>query len=183
MTDVTEHFLDGRSLAGGRSRAETMRSIQAKVERLFREYGSEFEKLKTRAEAVASAVETSGRFVERHTSVVCPECFSVCCINRHSYLELVDMVCIYALGERPPVYKTEVADVEPCQFLGEKGCILRRSLRPHRCNWYFCTPLLEHIQTAHAHAYRAFIDGLRDINERRGALLAVFLQCLEEGRI
>ncbi len=161
-------------------RVQAVRPIQAKVESFFTKYGGEFGRLKARAEAVSSAIEASGRFIERHTSVICPRCLSVCCINRHSYLEPIDMICIYALGERPPLYKTEVGDEEPCQFLGEKGCILRRPLRPHRCNWYFCAPLLEHIQATHVHEYRAFVAGLRRINEEREALLAVFFDVLKE---
>ncbi len=161
-------------------RVEAVRSIQAKVGNLFTKYSGEFGKLKAPAEAVSAAIETSGRFIERHTSVICPGCRSVCCINRHSYLEPIDMICIYALGESPPLYKTEAGDEEPCQFLGEKGCILQRPLRPHRCNWYFCAQLLEHIQATHAHEYRSFIAGLRQINEKREALLAGFLDALKK---
>ncbi len=149
-------------------------SIFKEVDGLFAEYGDYMEEVKRRAAGVSAAVEDSGLFIEQHTSVVCPACLQVCCINRHSYHELADIVCILALGERPPVYTRVVADTKPCQFLGEKGCSVRRALRPHRCNWYFCAPLLDHIKAVPAMEYRWFIAGLRDINEKREALLNAF---------
>jgi hypothetical protein len=154
-------------------------SIRKEVEELFAKYGDDLEKVRVRAEGVSAAIETAGAFIERHTSVVCPACPQVCCINRHSYHELRDVVCIYALGEKLPVYKKEAGDTEPCQFLGERGCSIRRPLRPHRCNWYFCGPLLEHIQTVSAREYRGFIADLRDINEKREGLFMTFANVLK----
>jgi len=154
-------------------------SIRKEVEELFAKYGDDLEEVRVLAEGVSDAIETAGTFIERHTSVVCPECLQVCCINRHSYHELRDVVCIHALGEKLPAYKKEAWDTEPCQFLGEKGCTLGRPLRPHRCNWYFCAPLLEHIQTVSAREYRRFVAGLRDINEKREGLFMTFANALK----
>jgi hypothetical protein len=140
------------------------------------------EGLKMHAEAVSSAVEKAGSFIERHTSEVCPACPEICCINRHSYHETADLVCIYALGYRPSAYRKDVGDREPCQFLGREGCTVGRPLRPHRCNWYFCTPLLDRIQAVPARTYRWFIDGQRTINRRREDLVNAFLNILKKGR-
>jgi hypothetical protein len=164
---------------GTHSKIEALDFIRKEVEHLFAKCGGELEEVRVRAEAVSSAIETAGLFIERHTSAVCPRCPEVCCINRHSYHELADVVCIYALGQRLPVYEKGTGDTEPCQFLGEKGCGVGRSLRPHRCNWYFCTPLLEHIQTVPARAYRMFIAGLREINGKREDLLNTFSNVLK----
>ncbi len=180
MTDAHGTMAHDCPVTGTRPGIEAVRLFQDRTAHLFATCGNECEELKTAARVVSSAVELSGRFVECHTSVVCPECLSVCCINRHSYPEPADIVCMYALGERPPQYDAKVGDTEPCQFLGKKGCTLRRPLRPHRCNWYFCSPLLEHIQTVSAPAYRDFIAGLREINEKREALLAAFYDVLKK---
>ncbi len=161
---------------GRGARVGALYSIRKEVEELFEKCGAELEKVREIAKGVSAAIENSGSFIERHTSVICPGCLKVCCINRHAYHELADIICICALGERPPVYKQETADTEPCQFLGERGCSIRRTLRPHRCNWYFCDGLLGHIQTVSAREYRRFIADLRDINQKREALVSAFAE-------
>lgn len=154
-------------------------SIRKEVDDLFSKYGDDMEEVRDLAAGVSAAIETAGLFIDRHTSVVCPACLQVCCINRHSYHELADIICIRALGEIPRIYRRRAADTEPCQFLGERGCSIRRPLRPHRCNWYFCVPLLEHIQTVPAREYRRFIAGLRDINEKREGVVKAFASALK----
>lgn len=159
---------------------DALYSIRREVEDLCLKYGDGLEEVRGRAAGVSAAVETAGSFIERHTSAVCPVCPEVCCINRHSYHDLADIICICSLGERLPFYSTAAADMEPCQFLGERGCSIRRPLRPHRCNWYFCGPLLEHIQTVPAREYRRFIAYLRDINEKREGLVNAFASVLKK---
>jgi hypothetical protein len=156
-------------------------SIRKEIDGLFSKYGDDLEEVTVLAEDVSAAVEAAGAFIERHTSVVCPECRQVCCINRHAYHDLNDIIFICALGERPPVYKIAAEDTEPCQFLGKRGCRVRRPLRPHRCNWYFCEPLLGHIQAASAREYRRFVAGLRAITEKREGLMAAFSAALQGG--
>jgi hypothetical protein len=112
--------------------------------------------------------------IQQHTAIVCPECSSVCCINRHSYHSLEDIAYIYALGKKIPHHASGLEDFLPCQFLGEKGCTLSRSLRPYRCNWYFCSPLLEHIQQRSSRYYSRFIYLLQDITGRRQKLIREF---------
>ncbi len=158
---------------------DAMYLMREEVEDLFSRFGGDLEEVRGRAAGVSAAVETSGLFIERHTSVVCPVCLKVCCVNRHSYHDLADIIFICSLGERPPIYKRGTGDTEPCQFLGERGCSIGRPLRPHRCNWYFCWQLLEHIQTVPARDYRRFIKDLRDINEKREALVDAFSAVLE----
>jgi hypothetical protein len=161
------------------ARIEALQSAREEAEHVFAKYADELGGLKACADAASDAIETAGTFIERHTLVVCPECPQVCCINRHSYHEARDLVFIYAIGEKLPVSGKEAGDAEPCRFLGEKGCTLRRPLRPHRCNWYFCEPLLKHIQTVSARQYRGFIANLRDINEKREGLVNAFINVLK----
>ena len=151
-----------------------LESIRNQVEQALLVSGSEMAGLGELARETADAVEALSPVIEQHTSAVCPDCERVCCVNRHSYHEAGDILYLYSLGERPPAYRKDVPDTEPCQFLGERGCRQRRSLRPHRCNWFFCAPLLDRIQSLPAREYRAFIAGLEEINRRRERLIAAF---------
>ncbi len=156
-------------------------SIRQQVEQAFLASGSELAGLRELARETADAVEALSPVIERHTSAVCPDCMRVCCVNRHSYHELGDILYLYSLGERPPDYRKDIRDAEPCQFLGERGCRLMRSLRPHRCNWFFCAPLLDRIQSLPAREYRAFIAGLEEINRKRERLITAFGDIMRKG--
>jgi hypothetical protein len=156
------------------TRQTALENILRQVEEALLASGSGLSELRGLATEAADAVEAISPVIERHTSVVCPGCLQVCCVNRHSYHELRDIVYLCSLGERPPAYRESVGDAEPCQFLGEKGCLLRRFLRPHRCNWFFCSPLLDHIAASSVRDYRSLVAALEDINRKRGALLRAF---------
>ena len=156
-----------------RKRKSVLEDINRKVEQAL-SASPDRAVLEALARETADAVEAISAGIERHTSVVCPECRDVCCVNRHCYHEYADIVYLCSLGERPASYREGAGDGEPCQFLGAKGCRLRRSLRPHRCTWFFCTPLLDHVRESSSRDYRALIAALGEINRNRCALLHAF---------
>jgi hypothetical protein len=150
------------------NRYESSKRYQKEIDDVFRHHNNLLVKVRNLAVLIAEEIENLGAFLQQYTAVVCPECISVCCINRHSYHALDDIVYIHAMGEKIPLYNSALDDSEPCQFLGKQGCTIARSLRPYRCNWYFCSPLLAHI-TAHNsnRHYRLFIKLLQGITEKR----------------
>src|SRR3990172_2436373 len=146
---------------------EDMSGTLAHIERLFRYHRQELRGLRELALAVSGSIEDINAFIQQGTEAVCPSCEKVCCINIHSYHEYEDIVYILALGDEVPSYKQGVADSAPCHFLGKRGCTISRFLRPYRCNWYFCTPLLEHLTACPASAYRGFIASLEELTRKR----------------
>ncbi len=115
-------------------------------------------------------------FIQDNTSEVCPLCMKVCCINRHGYYDYEDLIYIFSLGQRPPLYREGLKDTDPCGFLSETGCRRRRELRPFRCNWYFCTPLLEHMERGPAVPYRNFVRLFSEILKWRRELIEAFFR-------
>lgn len=113
---------------------------------------------------VKEGIEAIDPFIDQNTSIVCPECENVCCINRHAYYNAEDLIYIYALGITPHEYKP-VADKKPCQFLSEEGCRLERSIRPSGCNWYFCGSLYDSMEKT-SQEYAEFDEALRDLAEK-----------------
>jgi hypothetical protein len=162
-------------------RLAALEDILRKVQQALPGAGKEMSTIRELARDAAEAIEALSPSIERHTSVVCPDCKRVCCVNRYSYHELSDIIYLSSLGERPPAYRQGVGDTEPCQFIGERGCTLKRSLRPHRCNWFFCSPLLDHIQASPAREYRAFIAGLEEVNRKRERLITAFGEIIRKG--
>ena len=151
---------------------DSLRGHQKNIGDVFRHHKDRFVKVRNLAALIAEDMENLGAFLQPHTTVVCPECVSVCCINRHSYHALDDIVYICALEEKIPLHNSAIEDSAPCQFLGKLGCTIARSLRPYRCNWYFCSPLLAHISFHNSNRhYRLFINLLQKITEKRQKMM------------
>ena len=55
---------------------------------------------------------------------------------------------------------------------------MRRSVRPSGCNWYFCDPLLEHMEARSE--YAEFDNDLRDVAELWLALMDEFQRVIKE---
>lgn len=121
----------------------------------------------TLAEKIKSLIDEIDPLIQENTSVVCPSCEKVCCINRHAYYELEDLIYIYALGLREPSYKKGIKDTDPCQFLTPKGCSIQRHSRPFRCNWYFCEALLKNMEEGNARSYRKIVNLMEEILKTR----------------
>lgn len=129
----------------------------------------------SKAMLLKNAIATIDVFIQEHTAEVCPNCSNVCCINRHSYFDREDLIYIQALGLRPPVHKEHIPDTDRCQFLSEAGCKIERALRPFRCNWYFCTPLLKSMENGPAKPYRQFIKEFQRVIELKKIVVNAFL--------
>lgn len=146
------------------------------IDKMFRLHGNNLGPVSNHARNFARLIKEADPFIQKSTEEVCPQCVQVCCINRHSYHAYFDVLFLLSLGEKVPPHKTGIADSEPCQFLSPCGCRLQRFLRPYRCTWYFCTPLLEHINNTPVKQYRAFILCLEQISRERELLLRAFIE-------
>ena len=151
---------------------DPMTSFQEDIADVFRHHKDHLKKVRDIAAEISEEIENLDGFIQQHTAVVCPECSSVCCINRHSYHAFDDIVYLHALGEKIPFHSAGLDDSSPCQFLGKLGCAIPRSSRPYRCNWYFCSPLLAHITDHNSNRhYRLFIKLLQEITEKRQKMM------------
>jgi len=142
---------------------------------LLATHGAAFTGVRQSAVEAKDLIETISLDIERHTATVCMDCTSVCCINRHSRYDRSDIIFLSALGVDVPEYDSGTEETAPCRFLGNRGCILKRSLRPYRCTWFFCTPLLDHIVvSSDPSAYRRFMKTLQTITEKRTIMIDGF---------
>jgi len=129
------------------------------IEQFFRHHKEELGRVINIARRVRETITVIDSFIQQHTSVVCPGCGRVCCINKHAYYECDDLIYIYALGLEPHGYEYR-EDSEPCQFLSAAGCILDRTIRPSGCNWFFCDDLFDSMERTPGRAYAEFDDSL-----------------------
>jgi hypothetical protein len=53
-----------------------------------------------------------------------------------------DIAYLRALGLAVPARDLARPLEGPCEAMGPRGCVLPRWMRPFKCTWYFCDPLL-----------------------------------------
>jgi len=155
-----------------RSSFDSLTRYRKDIEDVFTYYEDHLKKVRDIAVGISADMESLSSFIQRHTAAVCPECTSVCCINRHSYHTFDDIIYLCATGEKLPLHEAGIDDSAPCHFLGNLGCTLPRSIRPYRCNWYFCSSLLDHIVEYNStRQYRSFISLLQQITGKRQTMI------------
>ena len=141
------------------------------MKEVFSKQSHKLQKVKELAKKVNEGIERIHPFIQQSTEIICPRCTNVCCINKHGYHNYEDIIYTYAIDLKLPVYDFDRDDSTPCQFLSERGCVMSRSVRPSGCNWYFCDPLLEHMEARSE--YGKFDNDLRNVAE-------LWLEMIEE---
>ena len=164
--------LPQKTMTETRTCYDSVKIYQKDIGDVFISHKDRLIKVRDIAADISADIEHLSVFIQKHTPVVCPDCSRVCCINRHSYPAYDDVLYLYARGEIIPRYTAGLDDYAPCQFLGHMGCSIPRVLRPYRCNWYFCTPLLHHIvEHNSSRHYRFFINLLEQITGKRQRMM------------
>jgi|GEM_PF-734961 len=133
-------------------------------------------KIKSIAIKVKDSILNIDDFIQKNTSVICRNCEKVCCINKHGYYEFEDLIFLNAINESLPKYREGIVDEEPCQFLTSHGCTLDRFIRPFRCNWYFCIPLINHMQNQKGKDLRRFENTLQQIIDDRREMVGIYIK-------
>ena len=84
----------------------------------------------------------SSPLIEEYTREICPGCTDVCCRQKHGIYRERDLLYLNALGTAIPARDPARPLDGPCEALGERGCTHPRWLRPFKCTWYFCEPII-----------------------------------------
>ncbi len=84
----------------------------------------------------------SSPLIEELTALVCPGCRDVCCRQKHGLFRDGDKRYLEALGLPLPERDQRRPPEGPCELMGPRGCGSPRWMRPFKCTWYFCDPLL-----------------------------------------
>lgn len=127
---------------------------------------------------IKSAFDDLDSYIEQCTGVVCPGCVAPCCISRFGYYDFDDLVYILATGydaekDEYGILHFQYDSKDPCGFLDDRGCKIQRSLRPFRCNWFFCSPLMEFMECAGMKKYRFLTSEFQRIMGLRSHISSV----------
>lgn len=123
------------------------------------------------AQELKAVFLTISPYIERHTSVVCPDCTKVCCADRHAQYDRDDVVFLRTLGIEIPDQTNDGETRDTCRFMSDNGCSLERWMRPYRCTFFFCDILLKSLDNDDTKLYRAFLDYFHHLVSLRQKLL------------
>ncbi|MEO5360735.1 MAG: hypothetical protein H7843_09870 [Nitrospirota bacterium] len=131
--------------------------------------------LRAMAWQLSAEIANTGPLITPCNDVVCPQCESVCCLNKFGRYDIGDIIYMTALGYQPDeILHNNEPECLPCKYLSYSGCSVSRQLRPFRCNWFFCTPMIEYMESGSKKAYRGFNMLFQDIIQLRTAMLDEF---------
>lgn len=111
-----------------------------------------------RARELRDAFNSVSPFIDKHTSLVCPGCDKVCCRDKHGRYDSDDLEFLKSLGVKISRDQPERNESDPCRYLTGRGCSLKRWMRPYRCTFFFCDPLMKSLENDSAKLYQAFVD-------------------------
>jgi len=115
----------------------------------------------------------SSPLIEEYTATICPVCIDVCCRQRHGLYREKDLGYLNGLGIVAP-QRDEARSLEgPCESMGPGGCIQPRWLRPFKCTWFFCDPLLEALNNGPQKKARKLTGMMQDMINFYNALSEV----------
>ncbi|MHB8846371.1 MAG: hypothetical protein ACYC7L_16680 [Nitrospirota bacterium] len=107
------------------------------------------------AQGLRQLLIDSSAMIEEYTREVCPSCTDVCCRQKHGAYRERDVRYLNAIGAPVPSSDRTRAPESRCEFLGANGCIHPRWLRPFKCTWYFCEPIIVAMQDRPQRSTRA----------------------------
>jgi len=113
----------------------------------------------------------SSPLIEEYTSKVCPGCIEVCCRQKHGTYRETDRAYLRSLGEDVPPRDGSRPLEGPCELMGPKGCVHPRWMRPFKCTWFFCGPLLTALDEGPTKKARRVSAALQEMADLHAELL------------
>ncbi len=105
----------------------------------------------------------SSPLIEEYTAAVCPDCTDVCCRQKHGIYQKRDIAFMRALNvEVPPRDDGRPLD-GPCENMGPQGCVQHRWMRPFKCTWFFCEPLIRILNESPQRKVRRLSDIMQEM--------------------
>ena len=122
------------------------------------------------AEQLKQLLIQSSPLIEEYTAAICPGCTDVCCRQKHGTFRDNDILYLHALGiDVPPRDQGRPPD-GPCELMGPRGCEQPRWLRPFKCTWFFCGPLLKTLSESPPRKARRVSTMLQEMADLYGEL-------------
>jgi hypothetical protein len=122
------------------------------------------------AEKLKELLIASSPLIEEYTAAVCPDCTDICCRQKHGLYRERDISYLCGLGMPAPQRDESRPPEGPCEAMGPAGCVHPRWLRPFKCTWYFCEPLLAALNEGRQKKARGLSAVMQEMIDLYGAM-------------
>jgi len=128
------------------------------------------ENRKNIAERLKRLLIESSPMIEEYTAAICPGCSDVCCRQKHGTFRENDILYLRTLGVEVPKRDQGRPLDGPCEWMRPEGCVQPRWMRPFKCTWYFCEPLLKTLNDSPPRKARRVSAVLQEMADLYGEL-------------
>jgi len=115
------------------------------------------------AERLQQLLIENSSLIEEYTRELCPVCTDVCCRQKHGIYRKRDVIYLNALGTAIPIRDPARPLEGPCEAIGERGCTHPRWLRPFKCTWYYCEPIIRAMRDRPQRSTRALTAAMEEM--------------------
>lgn len=107
-----------------------------------------------------------------NTCCFCPD---PCCLNAKVWFDLKDMLFLH-LNQLPlPERQLLKSYRSTCRYLGPRGCVLKREVRPFICTLYICPPQMARLRKEEI-SYKKFSEEIIKIKAGRNTIESLFIE-------
>ena len=157
------------------------REIQGAFDHHVRLYAGQDAVLLWLTGSIADNLQALGPVMDEVCAGTCPQCPDPCCLHADVRYDFRDLVFLHCRQEALPLHQPKQHPGQPCSFLGRKGCVLPRSLRPFLCTWYVCPRQMKALRDAQSPDMAYLQARLHSIQEGRKNLEAEFINLVASG--
>jgi len=118
--------------------------------------------------------------MDRLCSETCPWCPDPCCLKAKIRWDLRDLLKLHLTGAPLPLAQPLDARTHSCRYLGPRGCLLARNLRPWICSWYVCPTQMARIDSDKLMRRTELESAILSIKKLRNELEAAFIRITAE---
>jgi len=132
--------------------------------------------MKALAAAIAGKIKGLDGVLDRLCGQTCPECDDPCCKRAVVRYDLKDLLFLHLVQNGLPLGQPAPRTGETCSFLGNKGCMVDRLMRPFMCTWYLCPGQMAVVRREKSWREYGLPERLREIQNDRKELEGLFLK-------
>ena len=116
--------------------------------------------------------------IDELCAATCRYCPEPCCLSAKVWIDFQDLLFLHLSGQQIPATQLIENTEGDCCYLGYKGCVLPRIIRPWICTRYLCPPQMTNLRKNPARLKNNFDNVVNKIKTCRGEMENEFIRVI-----